>query len=252
MTSIHTINRRMANLNSENTCHQLCLYSGNYDAPYWEIPKDTDIVSMSFPAVPQGLETVELHIGGMTMMKFDVDEIVPGANILDVVLPISKAYFMVTQLVFRFGKQFLVEREKWEMIDEEDEHVQYSDNETEFFDGENILMGRCLHRNRFKTGHKVRNIVEDVEVEIPEIQLRLQSGADVNRETAVNIPVWQNLVLNPENDKHFIEALVARQGVESIDGKPIADLIASGRPFVCKAKNYIRFREGMAGLHYVF
>ena len=210
-----------------------------------KVPCCHDLARVSLDSVPDGLEVVELRIGGYVVHDVPAELVSPGADIFQDLnggagLPLSKARYMVAELAFRFSREH-VERGAWESEDETREEVSESEDETDFVDsatGE-LRSGRRLHRRMVSTGGRVRRPV-GVEVRVPSTCVTTRAAPP--RSVAAlqcNVRVMRTMTFG--GDEGAVEA-VRRCGrsVEPLGGRSVADLARVG--------NELRFSEGMAGL----
>lgn len=208
---------------------------------YEDILRDKDISSITLSEIPEELESVQLHIGGSKFFEFK--NITENVNILPINIPTSKSYYLRTHLVFVYKP---IECHSPENIISEDVldygEPEYSDTEEEFFDGHDYHWGRRVKRET------ILKTVKKLQVVVPAVSITTVSGADGKEE----IPVWQEITLDPKSDEEYIRRLEAKHELQTLDGRTIDEAIAGGEPFHCKVKNVASFNKGMAGLMYCF
>jgi hypothetical protein len=259
-----TIPERVANLNSSCNVSYETLCDGHPNAP---IEPNHDLAELvlhhSSTKLPDGLQKICIEIGCQRVIEIEVADIVIGEDILPCpVLPLSKAQYMITRLAFVFDKEYLRNREGIEWVDEVVEKEELSDNETEIFDGHEYHTGFRVHRKSIpvvrpggpNNNNKVRRIICDVSIELPEIRVGFVKADDDFDLRPSYVDVWQKIeVSSTSQDAERIRDLVGKHGLRPCDAsRTLDDAIRAGLPFWCYVKNCIRFQGGLAGLMYVF
>lgn len=236
-----------ASLNTACRTHSIVLYDGYVDRG--RIPNDHDVVSISLSHVPSGLEAVCIDVGCQARFEVPAGMLQAGSNLLraleiDDVLPLSRSFFMSTKLEFRFGAEYLASHEEASEVEGSHEEVTYSDSETEFYDGLNVVQGRRVHRRVVPTGSTVRVVTRDVDVVIPDVSLVVRPGADRYDRGGAVVPLWEAVSV----DADYARTLVEKGREVRFDG----DFESVQGSFTVRVKNQVRFREGLAGKIYSF
>lgn len=200
------------------------------------LPDDVDITSVSISRVPKGLEKVSFQIGCMDIFSYEVDEVLSGVSLIPNNLPTSLAYYHLKHVCFIFDKSI----KKVEMVEEELVDVQYSDEEVEFFDGEEIRIGRKVKKIPRKTGRIIEKII-GYEIDIPDVRYSFKERTvDTNYRS---IPVWKKVELCPDDN-----TWVSQRKVKTLDWEDVTYITEKKKYFL---ENILTFGEGFGGLRYL-
>ena len=212
-----------------------------YKLELYDIIGRKDISSITLSEIPEELESVELHIGGNKFFEFK--NITYNGNILPLNIPTSKSYYLKTTLVFVYKPADFHSPDNIISEDVLDYgEPEYSDTEEEFFDGYDYHWGRRVKRET------IVKTIKKLQVVVPAVSITTVEGTEGKEE----IPVWQEITLDPQSDEEYIRRLEKNHELQPLDGRTVDDAIAGGEPFRCKIKNIAVFIQGMAGLCYAF
>jgi hypothetical protein len=169
----------------------------------------------------------------MDIFSYEGDEILPGVSLIPNNLPTSLAYYHLKHVCFIFGTK------KTEMVEEELVDVQYSDEEVEFFDGDEIRVGRKVKKIPRKTGRIIEKIV-GYEIDIPDVRYSFkQKTVDPNYRS---IPVWKKVELCPDDN-----SWISSRKVKTLDGEDVSYITEKKKYLL---ENILTFGEGYGGLRY--
>lgn len=238
-----TINQHTFFLSPDQPIYFISIYTGS-KSNFFEIPQKHDVTAISLKKIPEGLEAIEIYIGEQKI--FEIDNLQPDINLLDNILPLSKSYYMVTKLGFRFNKEYLDNNIKFEWIYETKDVEDISDTEIEIYDGLNYHKGNIVHRKRITTGNKIKHFIKFA-IELPDLTIHTVESTKDSKESYV-MPIWQKIKVFPNDNKTYLDKCVKNYGLQTINGLSIDEAITKTEPFICKIKNHLRFQEGMAGI----
>lgn len=239
-------------LNSQNAGYELKII----DNKTYDFPKKHDLLSISLSNIPDTLDRLELHIGGRKIFEFKVADIQANKNILSTYLPLSKASYMVQNLIFYFNNDYLEEHQTFQWVDEFKTEEHYSDTKIQVFDGRDYFTGYEVYTTTVPTGNKIKQISKDVECIIPEIKFEMiENNQDLESlHKTLTIPIWQKIMIFPEyDDQTYIDRLVNKYEMTILDkNHTIKERMLNGEPFLCQIKNSLRFTDGYAAFCYSF
>jgi hypothetical protein len=229
-----TIPSETAYLSSEDASHTLHLtkQNGDYTPP---IPGDHDILGIRFEW-PDELDEFAVIIGGQQVAAFSKDT---HQQLETFPIYLSKLMFHVASIEFRYNKDFLMQREEHEMVDESVEEKQLGEL-TEIYDGNDFHVGRAVTRVRVSTGNKVRKITKRVDVCVPRITLLVSAPAlDKKRNYLyMEVPVRQKVCIDRNDLQYYL------------DKHELQVLSGDEHTVVGYATNYIMYNSGLAALKY--
>lgn len=218
-----------------------------------DIPKKHDITSLVIVNPPEYLDKIVLMIGNSSTMTFDKEDFDNGQNLFPDGLFLSKSVYFYNDLVFHYNEEYVKEHQTKTLVDEYAEEVIVSDTEEEYFDGYDYQYGRRVTRTRKPTGHKIEVVTKGADVIVPELRLTIAPGDEAS-DASIKQPFWEKILVNPKDDeeKRVIRRLVDNYKFHTIDGTPVEDAIAIGKPFYGKVQNILHYTNGMAAKTYVF
>lgn len=237
--------RKCVELNSQQSTYTHFLHGGRCPDTYYEVPFGHDITSLSLASITDGLDKVQVHLGGSMVFEYKVGDINVNENILEELLPLSKCHYMVSKLIFCFDEKYLKDNESFEWIDEMRWEEEHSETKMEFFDGRDYRDGYIVKRFQVPTGNQQKQITKSVQCLIPVIRIETKMSDQDNNEMFV-MPIWQKLWMHQDkynklvkNNKH--ELTILDRNIDT-DTKSL----------LCRIKNYLRFKEGLIGFDYSF
>lgn len=223
------IAREHASVNSTRRTHRIAIND--------VLPEASDVYSIKFEGVPDGISSINIVIGGSKILGLDKIELHPNIDLFanqdkDFALLMSKSSDQDTNLEFEFDKAYLESMEKFEMADETEDVI--SDTEQEFYDGNDYAWGRTVRRNARKTGRQVRIVIKDCYIDIPDIAIETRPGDGLD--SAV-VNVWQQVSLSEDATSYISKLDVRTQG---------------GPGANCLVKNTLKYARNMAVLCHTF
>lgn len=221
------------------------------------LPDNFDVQSMMFTEdPPKCLKAIEVLLGGQRILQVDKPNFRRNNDMLleDLCgsgLKLSKCSYMHTCIKLEFDREYMREREVFEMVPEMREVVIHSDSEFEYYDGLNYRFGNRVSRQMKPTGNQVRHIIKSVDIECPDILFNLVNPSRDEYETS---SVWQTINIHGSENHMYLEKLRDTFGLKLADDRysDLDDAIASKQSFRGKMENTIHYAEGMAGLSYTF
>jgi hypothetical protein len=238
-----TLPPKSAELRStEEPVVHMVLYDGK--AGDAKVPDGHDLVRLSLGEIPEGLESLELHIGAQLIHDVPAALLNPGEDVLAElgggVLPLSKSRFMVARLALRFSRDFILSHEESSTTDEETDEVTLSDEEFEFVDSAYGVpqWGRRVHRRTVRTGKRVRRVTRGAAVVVPGVSFSTRSVALDSATASVDV-----LLTGRCDDATIADLKSQKRRVVVLHSS------ADGMRTV-RVGNFLRFRENMAGLYY--
>ena len=214
-----------------------------------------DLHSVRLLSVPEELERVAVHIGRQRVLEWDCGGSTEGVNLLPLalcdapyVLPLSLSSSMTAEVVLHYRSDFVTSNEEWSEVEEVTEHEEYSDSESEFFDGDQVSWGRRVHRSSVPTGRLVRKLTGGAPVRVPFVELALVESQ--LQTDPVMVAFWQKIVLKP-GDRDYALRLARDYGFRD-QGFPVPDASDWHEPRTFVVKNRIRFSYGIAGVTHVY
>jgi hypothetical protein len=230
---------------STHPCHNVRL-NNHYERI---IPEGFDIVSFSISHAPEHLTKVHVYIGNSRVVSFDRSDI---TNLLPQGLPSSLVTYQYVDVELEYCKGYIENNESYEMVDEYEEKIEYSDTEEEFYDGCDYFYGQRVHRSQVPTGRQVRKITEPATVLQPELQFTVKQS-NLENNTQTTLPIWEKITIDPQTfDEDYVQRLVDKYQLQTLDGTDPCDTLKKGEPFEAKLRNAIHFSCGMASKVYVF
>lgn len=198
------------------------------------LPDDVDLTAVSISRVPKGLEKVSFQIGCMDIFSYEGDDIVAEVSLIPDNLPTGLACYHLKHVCFIFGTK------KTEMVEEELVDIEYSDEEVEFFDGEEIRVGRKVKKIPRKTGRIIEKTI-GYKIDIPDVRYSFKERTiDKNYRS---IPVWKKVELCPDDN-----TWVPRRKVKTLEGEDVTYITEKKKYLL---ENTLTFGEGFGGLRYI-
>lgn len=211
------------------------------DEIYRIIPIKYDIIGLYIEELPEYIKNIELHIGGYKILNLDISK----KNILeDLPIFLSKIKYYYVDFVFEIDKEYLEKNETFKYVDEYIVKEEYSDNEYDFYDGDEIRKGRRVYYKNISTGNKVKEIY-DFELILPSIKIQLIEGD--NDENIKKTYFYETVLVYPTSIKYFLE----NYELQPI-GLTIDEAIKNDKQFYGRVRNYIYYSSGMAQKAIVF
>lgn len=184
---------------------------------------------------PEGLQEVRVRLGPFVDLAFDRTT-AHLLNELRLHLPVVGCVLHWMELVY--DCEWLAERQKTTMVDEYGEVEQLGDFVEVLCDDGEYRWGHVVTRETRPTGRKRPRVCEPVKVTPPPITF-LTEKCDPLIES-VDVPIRQKLRVSRNTGADYISRLERKHGFEWID---------EDHAYIT---NVLRFREGLAGLQYVF
>lgn len=245
-----TIPQQSICINSEQPSYSLYIRGNNKDNSIIQ-DDHCDVNSIIISFIPSSLKSIEILIGCDHIIYIDVHDITLGQNILNEdfnckMLPLSKCQYMKCSIKFNFDKKFLSEKEGFEIINETLEVIEYSDTESEFYDGIDYYYGKRVHRRMIETDNKIRNIIKDVVIELPEICILTIPGSEDSSAYSL-MPIWQKKH-SSDYDEPYLRHLAKKHNLKVVNYKNFEEALSSNKPFFFYIMNYMQFEKGICGL----
>jgi hypothetical protein len=221
---------------SDNSCkHTIRLSDDNISRKL--LPSGHDLHTIVLSSLPDELDELSLEIGGQKMLTwYRGIDLVPGKDLLGLLLPTSLCSYMHIDLLLCYDQQYVRAQEGWESEDEfEDKYDNVSDEDCQFMDdtGE-IRWGRRVQARSVSTGRRMRVLRRAAELSVPEIDLSVALH-DGTMEEDMDVPIWQKIRLS---DTEHIEFLRSKHGLRDVGAQTF------------EVRNVIRFYQRMAGLNF--
>ena len=212
------------------------------------IPNKHDITSLVVVNPPEYLEKIVLLIGNIKTMTFEREDFNQGQNLFPNGFFLSKSVYMRNDIVFHYSKEYVQAHETRVLQDEYKEEVIISDSEEEFYDGCDYYYGYRVTRNSKPTGKQIEVVTQGADVIVPELHFIVAPG-DADFNSSFKQPFWEKIQVNPssEEEKKYIGRLVNKYKFHTMDGTPVEDAIATGKPFYGKVENVLYYNDGLAG-----
>lgn len=223
--------------------------------------KDRDISSLRIVDPPPYLTGAHIRIGDGSTIPLGEGDVRAGRNLLPSdadPFPTSRTPLVRVELVLEYDVEHLASNEVKALVDEMEEREELSDEEVEFFDGYEYSRGRRVTRTKVPTGRRVEQVVEYAQVAVPAVEL-VEVTPTETRGPSTLFPFWEDVRLRLENqgEVDHLRRLFATRELRDASGATLSPdsiekSIVRRETFVGKAKNYIRFCNGLASKVFVF
>lgn len=165
-----TVPQQTVQLSSLKPYHELILNNGLLEG----VPEISYgiLTGVRITSLPEQLKSVDVLAGAAKIKTYQREDLIDTANLLPVEdESMAMADFYHTKLRFNYNEAFIEENEVVRVSEKYVHEVSFSDTEEEFFDGEDFVKGLRVYRKMVPTGQQEKQVVQAVEVVVPELRV---------------------------------------------------------------------------------